>query len=191
MFGLSPFGGKRRGKAPEPDPAPVLEQDNLFHPLRPVLAPLRIVLISTSQSPFADLRERAERIRSAALCPVSLRHDGERRLVNFECPYCGWPTHFSQKEWEEDEQHDRCVDAAFAMCCRRATSRVTARARKVDSSDPRSATGHDCARPTRTNTTSGPVDASPSSTCPSRSTKRRRCRSCRGTCSGTHAASRT
>lgn len=91
VFGISPFGAKR--KAAEPDPTPLLEQNNLFHPL--------------SQSPFEDLRERAARIRETAICPVSMRQDGERRAIAFECPYCGWPSHSSYEAWQEDSEWDR------------------------------------------------------------------------------------
>ena len=55
------------------------------------------------------MRARGERIRSLAPCPVSMAKYGERRLVNFECPDCGWPTHYSEKEWREDTEHARYV----------------------------------------------------------------------------------
>ncbi|CAO1634715.1 unnamed protein product [Parajaminaea phylloscopi] len=73
---------------------PILEQDDLFHPL--------------STSPIADLRARAERIKRIAPCPVHLRR-GQKVNVNFDCPDCGWPTHHSEKEWREDEEHGRYV----------------------------------------------------------------------------------
>ncbi|PWN24268.1 hypothetical protein BCV69DRAFT_265864 [Microstroma glucosiphilum] len=72
----------------------ILTQDNLFHPL--------------SQSPFPALRARAERIKRLAPCPVHLRK-GQRVLVNFECPDCGWPTHYSEKDWREDTEHGKYV----------------------------------------------------------------------------------
>jgi hypothetical protein len=74
------------------DGTPVRGQDNLFHML--------------SRSPFQGLRDMAARIKKRAYCPVNLR-DGVLKHVEFECPYCGFPTHASQKEWEEDDQHDR------------------------------------------------------------------------------------
>lgn len=44
-----------------------------------------------------------------APCPVSLNRDGVRRPVQFECPDCGWPTHYSEKEWREDTEHAKYV----------------------------------------------------------------------------------
>lgn len=38
-----------------------------------------------------------------APCPVHLAK-GKRVLVNYDCPESGWPTHYSRKEWEEDEE---------------------------------------------------------------------------------------
>ena len=92
IFGLF----KRKPKAEAPvAPPPVLGPDNLFHKL--------------SESPIPSMRARGERIRSLAPCPVSMSKYGVRRLVNFECPDCGWPTHFSEKEWKEDTEHGRYV----------------------------------------------------------------------------------
>ncbi|PWN26000.1 hypothetical protein BDZ90DRAFT_210804, partial [Jaminaea rosea] len=73
---------------------PILEQDNLFHPL--------------SSSPIPALRQRAERIKRLAPCPVHLRR-GQRVAVNFDCPECGWPTHYSEKEWAQDSEHGRYI----------------------------------------------------------------------------------
>lgn len=72
----------------------VLEQDNLFHPL--------------STSPIPELRHRAERIKRIAPCPVHLRR-GQKVTVNFDCPECGWPTHYSEKEWREDTEHGKYI----------------------------------------------------------------------------------
>lgn len=83
----------------KPDPferkKPILAQDDLFHPL--------------SKSPIPAMRARGERVRSLAPCPVSLARDGVRRPVQFECPDCGWPTHYSEKEWREDAEHSKYV----------------------------------------------------------------------------------
>ena len=77
-------------KSPQPaapPPAPILSQDDLFHPL--------------AQSPFEDLREKAERIRTVSICPVSVEKYNERVRPLFDCPDCGWPTHRSEERWEE------------------------------------------------------------------------------------------
>ncbi|PWY99565.1 hypothetical protein BCV70DRAFT_201135 [Testicularia cyperi] len=101
LFGLSIFGGKKDKKNdPFAMPAkatkkPILTQDNLFHPF--------------SKSPIPSIRARGERIRSLAPCPVSMNKYKARRLVNFECPDCGWPTHYSEKEWTEDTDHAKYV----------------------------------------------------------------------------------
>lgn len=55
------------------------------------------------------MRARGERIRSLAPCPVSMSKYKVRRLVNFDCPDCGWPTHYSEKEWAEDTEHGKYV----------------------------------------------------------------------------------
>lgn len=97
LFGLS-FGRGKKEKQPGSVGAakPVLlAQDDLFHPL--------------SKSPIPAMRARGERIRKLAPCPVSLNRDGVRRNVAFECPDCGWPTHFSEKEWREDPDHAKYV----------------------------------------------------------------------------------
>ena len=85
----------RTPAAPAAAPAPILAQDDLFHKF--------------SESPIAAIRARGERIRALAPCPVSMSKYGVRRLVNFECPECGWPTHFSEAEWAEDTEHGRYV----------------------------------------------------------------------------------
>ncbi|PWN47758.1 hypothetical protein IE53DRAFT_371196 [Violaceomyces palustris] len=99
LFGISSlFGGKKKGKVDpfgRPKKQPILSQDDLFHPF--------------SKSPIPSIRARGERIRSLAPCPVSMTKYNERRLVNFECPDCGWPTHYSEKEWAEDEEHGKYV----------------------------------------------------------------------------------
>ena len=100
IFGFSLFGaGKKKETTPDPFNAPrkqpLLSQDNLFHPF--------------SQSPIPAIRARGERIRSLAPCPVSMSKYKVRKLVNFECPDCGWPTHFSEKEWAQDTEHAKYV----------------------------------------------------------------------------------
>ncbi|KIS68839.1 uncharacterized protein UMAG_02830 [Mycosarcoma maydis] len=102
LFGFSLFGGGKKDKKkdafalpPRTAKKPVLAQDNLFHPF--------------SKSPIASIRARGERIRSLAPCPVSMSKYKVRRLVNFECPDCGWPTHYSEKEWAQDTEHGKYV----------------------------------------------------------------------------------
>lgn len=93
LFGFS-FGKKE--KIPTPASRKVLlSQDDLFHPL--------------GTSPIPSMRARGERIKSLAPCPVTLNRDGVRKLVQFECPDCGWPTHYSEKEWSEDTEHGKYV----------------------------------------------------------------------------------
>ncbi|WFD36142.1 translational activator for mitochondrial COX1 [Malassezia cuniculi] len=94
LFGLF----RRAPKASQthaPERPPLLAQDDLFHKF--------------SESPIPSIRARGERIRSLAPCPVSMSKYGIRRLVNFECPDCGWPTHYSEAEWAEDTEHGRYV----------------------------------------------------------------------------------
>ena len=67
--------------------ARVLEPDDLFHPF--------------SKSPFPALREKADRVKAASLCPVSYERYGERVHPAFDCPDCGWPTHASEQRWHE------------------------------------------------------------------------------------------
>lgn len=82
---LSPF-------QPVTPPPVTLAPDELFHPL--------------SQSPFPDLRERAERVKTMSICPVSVERYNERVRPTFDCPDCGWPTHKDQQRWEEGrEEH--------------------------------------------------------------------------------------
>ncbi|CBQ73214.1 related to MSS51-mRNA processing protein [Sporisorium reilianum SRZ2] len=102
LFGFSLFGGGKKDKKNDPfalppraAKKPLLAQDDLFHPF--------------SQSPIPSIRARGERIRSLAPCPVSMSKYKVRRLVNFECPDCGWPTHYSEKEWAEDTEHAKYV----------------------------------------------------------------------------------
>ncbi|KDR81472.1 hypothetical protein GALMADRAFT_221335 [Galerina marginata CBS 339.88] len=83
------------------DPAPILTEDNLFHPF--------------SKSPFPAVRARGDAIQKLAPCPacVSL-HDhihahtkGQPKAVKFECPDCGWPTHCTEEHWKEDTEHQK------------------------------------------------------------------------------------
>lgn len=88
-FGKQP-AAKKSGRQQEALPRkPVLSQDDLFHPL--------------SQSPFAEMRQKGERIKQLAFCPVSLEKYGEKVHVAYECEHCGYPTHASQERWAEDE----------------------------------------------------------------------------------------
>ncbi|EST05125.1 hypothetical protein PSEUBRA_005384 [Kalmanozyma brasiliensis GHG001] len=101
LFGFSLFGGKKDKRndpfslPPCAAKKPLIAQDDLFHPF--------------SKSPIPSIRARGERIRSLAPCPVSMSKYKVRRLVNFECPDCGWPTHYSEKEWSEDTEHGKYV----------------------------------------------------------------------------------
>lgn len=45
-------------------------------------------------------------MKASAYCPVSLSQ-GIQRHVEYDCPYCGWPTHYSRTEWEADTEHGR------------------------------------------------------------------------------------
>ena len=93
LFGL--FKRRMPNARQEAARPPLLEQDNLFHKL--------------SESPIPAMRARGDRIRTMAPCPVSMSKYGVRKLVDFECPDCGWPTHFSEKEWAEDTEHAQYV----------------------------------------------------------------------------------
>ncbi|KAH8106760.1 zinc-finger of mitochondrial splicing suppressor 51-domain-containing protein [Cristinia sonorae] len=80
--------------------APVLSQDDLFHPF--------------SQSPFPAIRARGEAIQKLAPCPVCASshhhlhgHGSQPKAVKFECPDCGWPTHCSEEHWAADEEHSK------------------------------------------------------------------------------------
>lgn len=89
-----PFLTKLFGKKPAAGPisqTPLLDQSNLFHPL--------------SSSPLLALREKAQRIKTYAVCPASLP---ERVPVAYDCPDCGFPTHASQQMWEiGKEEHQK------------------------------------------------------------------------------------
>ncbi|TFK55168.1 hypothetical protein OE88DRAFT_1674826 [Heliocybe sulcata] len=89
----------RKPQVKAKEPAPILSQDNLFHPL--------------SKSPFPPVRVRAEAIKKLAACPVcAAEHShlhahtkAQPKAVSFECPDCGWPTHCSEEHWDQDEEH--------------------------------------------------------------------------------------
>ncbi|TFK42724.1 zinc-finger of mitochondrial splicing suppressor 51-domain-containing protein [Crucibulum laeve] len=90
----------RKAKSGKPtSPAPILTEDNLFHPF--------------SKSPFPAVRARGQAIQQLAPCPVcasSHSHvhahtQAQPRTVKFECPDCGWPTHCTEEHWKEDEEH--------------------------------------------------------------------------------------
>lgn len=63
-------------------------------------------VLQLSQSPFSEMREKAKRVREQAYCPVSLSR-GQMKHVEYECPNCGCPTHYSRAEWEQDTEHGR------------------------------------------------------------------------------------
>lgn len=75
-------------------------QDSTFQPL--------------SSSPFPDLRVRAQSVKKLSMCPVCTDHvdvagnDTSRlKMVAFDCPDCGFPTHCSEEHWREDTEHRR------------------------------------------------------------------------------------
>lgn len=77
----------------EPETKPLLAQNDLFHPL--------------SQSPFEAIREKGERMRTYAICPVSYEKYHETKTVKYECPGCGFPTHASEERYLEGKaEHD-------------------------------------------------------------------------------------
>ncbi|KAM0792310.1 hypothetical protein ACM66B_004997 [Microbotryomycetes sp. NB124-2] len=88
LFGI----GKRAAQKSKDtfEKRPLLSQDDLFHPL--------------SQSPFAEMRAKGERIKQLAYCPVSLDKYGEKVHVAFECKHCGYPTHATEERWAEDQE---------------------------------------------------------------------------------------
>ncbi|KAF8522219.1 zinc-finger of mitochondrial splicing suppressor 51-domain-containing protein [Hysterangium stoloniferum] len=77
----------------------VLEDDELFRPL--------------SSSSFPDLRSRANTIKKICRCPFCVSgsrlspKNGQVKLVAFDCPNCGYPTHCSEQHWKEDREHDK------------------------------------------------------------------------------------
>lgn len=93
LFGLFNRKSEPSTTATTAPKAPLLTQDNLFHPL--------------SQSPFPEMRAKGDRIRQLAWCPVSLSKYSEHLHVNYECPDCGYPTHATRERWQEDDQHAR------------------------------------------------------------------------------------
>ncbi|UZJ55487.1 hypothetical protein CBS101457_004807 [Exobasidium rhododendri] len=91
LFGFS-FGKKKEAPSSAARKT-LLGQDDLFHMF--------------SKSPIPAMRARGERVRALAPCPVTLNRDGVRKLVQFESPECGWPTHYSEKEYLEDTEHGK------------------------------------------------------------------------------------
>ncbi|CAE6487346.1 unnamed protein product [Rhizoctonia solani] len=85
------FGWSKKPTQPKPGAKPILTQDNLFHPL--------------SESPIKSLQARAKAVKELAPCPVCLEHHEQRRLVLYDCPDCGWPTHCSEFHWKQDTDH--------------------------------------------------------------------------------------
>lgn len=72
-----------KGKSKANVVKPLIEQDDLFHPM--------------STSPIPAMREKAARIRKSSLSPLL------RKPVAFDCKHSGWPTHATEAEWEEDQ----------------------------------------------------------------------------------------
>lgn len=62
--------------------------DKLFHPL--------------NKSPIPALRSLSDRISVKGKCPIS-----GKSPLNFICPISGYPTHYSEKEWELDEDYKK------------------------------------------------------------------------------------
>jgi splicing suppressor protein 51 len=95
------FKKRKDDASKEKSKAPLLTQDNLFHPF--------------SKSPFEAVRQRGEAIKQLATCPVcSSTHTQEDahtpthpKAVSFECPDCGFPTHCSEEHWQADEEHKK------------------------------------------------------------------------------------
>jgi len=97
------FGGiLNRFKPTKPkEPAPLLTEDNLFHPF--------------SKSPFPAVKARGQAIQQLAPCPVcasSHNHlhahtKAQPKAVKFECLDCGWPTHCTEEHWKEDSEHQK------------------------------------------------------------------------------------
>ncbi|QRV99997.1 Mss51-mRNA processing-like protein [Ceratobasidium sp. AG-Ba] len=85
------FGWAAKAAAPRAGRAPILDPDNLFHPL--------------SRSPIPSLQARAAAVTEHAPCPVCLDHYEQRRPVRYDCPDCGWPTHCTELHWKEDAEH--------------------------------------------------------------------------------------
>lgn len=52
------------------------------------------------------MRDKSKRIQEIAYCPVSMAQ-GEQKLVKFECPDCGFPTHATEQKWAEDTEKGR------------------------------------------------------------------------------------
>ncbi|KAH7929789.1 hypothetical protein BV22DRAFT_1080440 [Leucogyrophana mollusca] len=92
---------RRSPKATGKEPAPVLSEDNLFHPF--------------SRSPFPAVQARGEAVQSLAPCPVCAsthKHvhahvKAQPLAVKFECPDCGWPTHCTEEHWKADGDHSK------------------------------------------------------------------------------------
>jgi len=94
-------GKKKSGK----DSMAAREEDDAFHAL--------------SSSPFPDLRARAKSIKRVCKCPAcaakskpvpvdtQTESSSAPKLVNFECPECGYPTHCTEEHWREDTEHSR------------------------------------------------------------------------------------
>ncbi|MBW0488052.1 hypothetical protein O181_027767 [Austropuccinia psidii MF-1] len=88
VFGLAKFLRRPKNEDSSKASAPVsplLAPDDLFHPL--------------SSSPIPAMRQKANRIKSIARCPSF-----PERLVDYDCPQCGYPTHSSRQAWEVDQE---------------------------------------------------------------------------------------
>ncbi|KAI9592720.1 hypothetical protein BDF19DRAFT_498332 [Syncephalis fuscata] len=102
-------GRKTQTNKPSSTAKPVLQADNLFHPL--------------ISSPFRDLKERGEAAADHGVCPGCLTEAGlpdatgieahcASRKPSFTCPDCGFPTHCSHEHWEMDhEAHQKVCKA--------------------------------------------------------------------------------
>lgn len=73
-----------------------------------------------SSSPIPELRARSQTVKRLCRCPVCVSQEKEEikkaseqkkpKLVQFECPNCGYPTHCSKEHWESDLEHGKyCI----------------------------------------------------------------------------------
>jgi splicing suppressor protein 51 len=84
------------GKAQDPEKNKIiLEQDNLFHVL--------------SQSPLADMRDRAAIINKYGVCPVCDTHQEEKKRPVYDCPDCGYPTHCDEHHYQQGKEAHKAV----------------------------------------------------------------------------------
>ncbi|CAH7676258.1 hypothetical protein BY996DRAFT_4574952 [Phakopsora pachyrhizi] len=91
FFGLSNYLSRLRSESNSTDGSNqqvLLSPDNLFHPL--------------SKSPIRSIRQKAERIKLLAKCPIQTEKN-----VDYECPRSGYPTHSDQHSWSIDPEKSK------------------------------------------------------------------------------------